>query len=1000
MASSYDAASVLLQEPLQSVETFLTTRWLHGAVVALLGAALNVVGIYAQKAAMHQVVFAEATPLESVKEARTHKLPPPEWKSLFRNPLYWFGLCLLLSHVPVIQFSLYYVPEIPVAALSGAQLLLNFMMAYGLLNERFTRTDLRATCVCAVAMVASVSAIPESMVEHVADFPTRDLVQVWEEFWSNRGFAVYLLVWLLLLSICVVVGLTKQLRDDFNAVAKQFTVPLLVSLFTSQWHFLSRPTGRLLFGRGGSEAWEEDAGYYVIAAMMTMVILSMFAMCEGLRHFDCRFFVPTTVACSTVMVVVQRVSFFREWHAMSVFTLVCFGVSCSVSVVACHLVCADGYKILLQGLGVPRRIINGLRSLATPHDEGGDVIGQHHGVLAILEEHSVRGSPPAGIGRGAEIIDLEYPTTYWSTLLRSAWRLVPLFWCIVAPLIVAILYSGSWFFTTLFFLTLVMINNGWKYGLHIALFSYVAQTKMALFSQADFQALHEAEMAQTPNSQRIVPPTLRWEDIVHCVLVVNYKEDLSILRATMETIAASKIAVEQICLVLAMEQREPNVQEKANVLVAEFADAFRHVIVTYHPENLEGEVPGKSANTKWAADRLFQEELAARGLELSNVVITVADADSEFDPEYFAALTYYYLYAGVCSDGTPERFVTIWQPPILHYKNYLQQPPIVRLASLFTCQKELACLADPHATRIPYSTYSISATLAKAVGGWDPDWISEDWHMGLKCFLCTGGRFRVSPIFYAVVNTTPEGEGLFDTLWSRWTQAKRHALGFSELTFFHEHFPRVICRVPGAWNRFVFCFKAVFYYAEMVSTHATMATLVIVGPANGWVIMAIFQNRQDIDTQTWTCLVNAFFQGVSSITFLLFIFTNALLFESVRLRLIGGTDPELCCIWRYRFAHFLYLVISCSPMVPFFFFLGCIAEWIAAFKAARTNKFLYEVASKPVVGKEMHGSQVFPEPRRQGSWMSQLADTLKVRAWFGGYEQIPVDELGDTSSVG
>ena len=42
------------------------------------------------------------------------------------------------------------------------------------------------------------------------------------------------------------------------------------------------------------------------------------------------------------------------------------------------------------------------------------------------------------------------------------------------------------------------------------------------------------------------------------------------------------------------------------------------------------------------------------------------------------------------------------------------------------------------------------------MGGWDPDWISEDWHMFLKCFLNTGGEVSVSGIFLPVVNYTPE----------------------------------------------------------------------------------------------------------------------------------------------------------------------------------------------------------------------------------------------------
>ena len=115
------------------------------------------------------------------------------------------------------------------------------------------------------------------------------------------------------------------------------------------------------------------------------------------------------------------------------------------------------------------------------------------------------------------------------------------------------------------------------------------------------------------------------------------------------------------------------------------------------------------------------------------MVITVADADSDFHSVYFEGLTY-----KVCT--TPDkalREVTVWQSPIMHYKNYHSPPAVVKLCSLFVTQHELANLSDDSATPLPYSTYSLMSNLAKKVGGWDPDWISEDWHMFLKCFLGT-----------------------------------------------------------------------------------------------------------------------------------------------------------------------------------------------------------------------------------------------------------------------
>ena len=94
-------------------------------------------------------------------------------------------------------------------------------------------------------------------------------------------------------------------------------------------------------------------------------------------------------------------------------------------------------------------------------------------------------------------------------------------------------------------------------------------------------------------------------------------------------------------------------------------------------------------------------------------------------------------------------------------------------------------LASRTSTALPYSTYSITSNLAYRVGGWDPDWISEDWHMFLKCFLHTSDTppVRVEGIFLPVMNYTPEDSTYWKSLLARWEQSKRHALGISVLLF-------------------------------------------------------------------------------------------------------------------------------------------------------------------------------------------------------------------------
>ena len=51
------------------------------------------------------------------------------------------------------------------------------------------------------------------------------------------------------------------------------------------------------------------------------------------------------------------------------------------------------------------------------------------------------------------------------------------------------------------------------------------------------------------------PDELLWEDVMHFVILPNYKEDIDILREAIDTLAISTVARNQMGLVLAMEAR-------------------------------------------------------------------------------------------------------------------------------------------------------------------------------------------------------------------------------------------------------------------------------------------------------------------------------------------------------------------------------------------------------------------------------------------------------------
>jgi len=252
---------------------------------------------------------------------------------------------------------------------------------------------------------------------------------------------------------------------------------------------------------------------------------------------------------------------------------------------------------------------------------------------------------------------------------------------------------------------------------------------------------------------------------------------------------------------------------------------------------------------------------------------------------------------------------------------------------------------------MPYSTYSLSASLVAAVHGWDPDWISEDWHMALKCFFATAGRLRVTPIFLPVMNYAVEGLSLYETFVARWKQAKRHALGFCEVCYFLEQFPRVFRTIPDTRARIVFLWRGTLLYLKLVMLHLFVGSYWSIGLINGLLIAWFVRNEQpgDLNINSWTFLVNCICQLVSLLSVHLVFCMSVVIFEATKERIDGANNPAMSIFWRSKFLHVVSCVLQSYLALPVFFACTCGSEWIAAIKAIRTHKFDYEVAAKPVL---------------------------------------------------
>lgn len=461
---------------------------------------------------------------------------------------------------------------------------------------------------------------------------------------------------------------------------------------------------------------------------------------------------------------------------------------------------------------------------------------------------------------------------------------------------------------------------------------------------------------------------LLWTDVFHIVMIPNYKTPVEVLKMAIHALEHFPDTRSNMALCLAFEQREVGADQKARELKEEFGTSFAWITATYHPPDLPGHIPGKSSNECWAFQELRKELKEKRGIDADDprVVITVIDDDSELHENYFSALTYHYVKAEPIA-----RLTTIWQPPIVHFKNFLQQPFLSRLGSLFATLHELTCLANPIDCHVPFSSYSLSLVLANSVNGWDPDFISEDWHMYAKCSLMSEGRVRTKPIFLPLMNYAPEEDTYWGSLKARFEQACRHALGVSEVVYVVQNIYVGMIETGSIPRAIAFFWRMFPVMGKYFAVHFQVGTLAI-WPMLSHLLINIYMWRswcyiEDLDQKCANCCVpvamaNEIGVGEEQVvlnSWMIYFQHKANAGLAVGLMLAGGWgafymqlvkdrvdgDVSKDCVVNNPVLLWvrIQLEVMFGGWISALFFCT-IPEWIAAFKIIFTTKFHHVVA--------------------------------------------------------
>lgn len=512
------------------------------------------------------------------------------------------------------------------------------------------------------------------------------------------------------------------------------------------------------------------------------------------------------------------------------------------------------------------------------------------------------------------------------------------------------------------------------------------------------------------------------DKVVHMIVLPNYKEDEDMLAETLQSLSEAEDA-HSFCIVLAMEVREGEGRvAKAQRLKEQFEVLFGCVVITNHECNLDevhmdgsidSEVPGKASNLKWAVTKAFIECQQKGFLKsLSSVVLTVADADCLFHPEYFSHVSK--DFNAMREDpGTPHLW-TMWQAPQLPYRNYWQVPVCSRAWGYAAAMYEFGGVSGLSygGHHMVFSAYSLPLQLAIHAQAWDGDVIAEDHHCYLKCFFyaarisamnalnmgdlpngshaCLSPYLRIRPVYLPVKSTSVlSPKGYWWTWVERWHQARRHAQGVAELSYALLAFWDALLTLPWAVWSFAFFAKTFQVLVRLWCIH-----LLPICQALGLgtlTVLWLYRGRQvpmcpteiwlaDLTTPeyllcglagawvlVWPVVIPMLLVTIANYLFLTIVFMRT---EDEEAELDDPNTsiwhrqdariPKVCGYWYKTVAGYLvffdcFLFMSLL-MVPY----GFLVEVLAYIDVAiRGNRFEYVTASKAVVkvgGYSSYGS--------------------------------------------
>lgn len=268
----------------------------------------------------------------------------------------------------------------------------------------------------------------------------------------------------------------------------------------------------------------------------------------------------------------------------------------------------------------------------------------------------------------------------------------------------------------------------------------------------------------------------KWKDIHHLVILPMANEPYEVVKESFESFKKCNYPKEKLLIVLAIEQRSGKKPEAiAEKITKEYSDIFPWLIVTKHPANLPGEIPGKGSNETWAAKEAKKLLIDKLKIPYETILVSVFDVDTQVYMEYFGCLTYHFLTA-----ENPQQ--SSYQPIPLFTNNIYQAPALARVIAFSATFWQMMQQSRPERLTT-FSSHAIPFKALAEIGYWQTDIVSEDSRIFWQCYLYYHGDWRAVPLFYPVSMDANVAPTFWQTMRNLYRQQRRWGWGAENLPY-------------------------------------------------------------------------------------------------------------------------------------------------------------------------------------------------------------------------